>query len=893
MTHSTPHTGSGSQQILLRTKLFAPRVRPRAVARPRLVTRMTEGLAGKLTLISAPPGFGKTSLVAEWRSAEAGARVDLAWVSLDEADNDPTRFWTYVIAALETVRPGVGADALSVMHGSARSSVEALLMALINGMTEVQDDFVLALDDYHLIGAEPIHEGIAFLLEHLPPQAHLLLIARADPPLPLARLRARGDLLELRAKDLRFTPDEAAEFLGRVQGLALSGQDLADLTARTEGWVAGLQLVALSLQGLEDVSGFMAELMGSNRFIVDYLTEEVVHRQPAEVQRFLLETSVLERLSGPLCDAVTGRPGSQGLLEMLESGNLFTVAMDGERRWYRYHRLFADMLTARLLEQDPARVTGLYLRASEWYEQQGMMVEAVRAALNGGDHSRAAVLTERVGDELFQRGEIETLSSLIASLPDELVRSSPGLGLFHARALLTRNHVEAFEQRLKAAEAALEAREGERAGEEWVRGRILALKAIQTRLQGDISRSVLVAEQAVELLSTDDLGWRIAATMALAMSRLHSGHTRAAIESLLQVARLSESAGDLYQTALSICVRADLYAAQGDLRRAYETYQSALRLADGRGERLPCSGWALVGMAGLHLEWNELDEAHRLIMDGIERGRRNRHMDTLMRAYPVAARILEARGEAALDHPALAGIEQVLSSPLAVIREGLDAHRARIHLREGNLEEAIRLGRDVGRDLFLTGMFEPTVRARVTAADGRPREAVAILDEQLGAYEQAECMGLAVRVLTARAMVQSEGDHEGAVETLERAMTLGETAGFFRSFIEEGAPMVPLLRTAARRTAAPEFARRLLAAMGEEPDRPAPALQQPLVEPLSDREMEVLQLVADGLSNQEIADRAFIAVGTVKRHLHNILAKLEARDRKEALARARELGLLG
>ncbi|MDF2627219.1 MAG: ATP-dependent transcriptional regulator [Symbiobacteriaceae bacterium] len=899
MIQTTPQPGAGLQS-LLRTKLFAPRSRPRTVARPRLIARLTEGLQGRLTLIAAPPGFGKTSLVAAWRSGEPGDRTPLAWLSVDEGDNDPVRFWTYVAAALETVRSGAGADALSLLQATGRSlSMEAVLMALINGMAELPDDFVLALDDCHLIRAEPIHEGLAFLVEHLPPHAHLLLIARADPPLPLARLRARGDLVEVRAKDLRFTPEEAADLLVRVQGLALSAQEMQDLTARTEGWVAGLQLAALSLQGLEDVSGFMADLMGSNRFIVDYLAEEVLQRQPADMQRFLLQTSVLDRLSGPLCDAVTGRPESQALLERLESGNLFTVALDGERRWYRYHGLFADMLKARLLQQCPDEVPGLCVRASEWYEQQDMAVEAARAALAGGAYDRAARLIAGLGDAVMQRGEGETLRGLIESLPDEVVRASPGLCVFHARTLLIQMKIDAYLERLQAAEAALAGREGDPA----IRGRVAALKSFYARTQGDARRSLELAEAALALLPADDPGWRILATISLAAACHLTGQREKAGTALREVVRLSESAGDVYQTTLTTCLLAEFYGQQGALQRAWETYQAALQVGGGQGERMPCAGMAFVGMAGLHLEWGEPEAAERLVLEGVSRGLKGGHPDTQLRAYPVLAGILHARGESALNSPLLGELAQALGrGRFTVVGQIFDTLRARICLQEGQVGEAVRLGQHAGPDPFQgAALFDPTVYARLLAAQGRPEEAVAVLRGQLAVYEQTDAMGLAVQVLIAMAgACQAAGDAEAAVAALEQAMVRGEPAGFFRSFIDEGAPMVPLLRAAARGTAAPAFARRLLTAMGEEPERAAPGVQRPpqppaelLAEPLSDRETEVLLLVAEGLSNQEIADRAFIAVGTVKRHLHNILAKLEAKDRREALARARRLGLLG
>ena len=418
---------------ILATKLYIPPPRPKVVLRPRLIERLNEGLDRKLTLISAPAGFGKTTLVSEW---VAGSERPAAWLSLDEGDNDPTRFLTYLVAALQTIAPDIGEGVLSVLQSPQPPPTESILTALLNEITAVPDDFVLVLDDYHVIDARPVDAALTFLLEHLPPQMHLVITTREDPQLPLARLRARGQLTELRAADLRFTPSEAAAFLNEVMGLNLSAEDIAALETRTEGWIAGLQLAALSMRGREDVPGFIRAFAGDNRYIVDYLVEEVLQRQPERVRSFLLQTSILDRLSGPLCDAVTGQEEGNALLEALERGNFFVVPLDDRRHWYRYHHLFADVLHAHLMAEQPDQVPTLHRRASEWYEQHGSAADAIRHALAAEDFERAADLVELAVPAMRRSRQEATLLGWLKALPDELIQCRPVLSVAYAGTLL-------------------------------------------------------------------------------------------------------------------------------------------------------------------------------------------------------------------------------------------------------------------------------------------------------------------------------------------------------------------------------------------------------------------------------------------------------------------------
>ena len=421
---------------LLETKLYIPKWRPSLVSRPRLIERLDQGIERKLTLVSAPPGFGKTTVLTEWLAAAPSGGRPAAWVSVDQSDNDPALFWAYLITAVQTVQSGVGESALSLLHSPQPPPIESVLTTLINEINAIQDDFALILDDYHVIDAQPVHGSIAFLLDHLPPQMHLIISGRADPPLPLSRLRGRGELTELRASDLRFTSDEAAAFLNEVMDLDLVADDVAALEARTEGWIAGLQLAALSMRGREDVPGFISAFAGDDRYIVDYLVEEVLQRQPERVRSFLLQTSILDRLSGPLCDAVTDQEGSKGMLEALERANLFVVPLDNMRQWYRYHHLFADVLRAHSMEEQPDRVPTLHRRAAAWFEENGVAAGAIEQARAAGDHETVARLLAANYEEFERIGQHASISSWSASLPEEMVRNRPRLALIHAAAAL-------------------------------------------------------------------------------------------------------------------------------------------------------------------------------------------------------------------------------------------------------------------------------------------------------------------------------------------------------------------------------------------------------------------------------------------------------------------------
>jgi len=562
---------------LLETKLYIPKWRAGLVSRPRLIERLEQGIERKLTLVSGPAGFGKTTLLAEWLAATPASERPAAWISLDQSDNDPALFWAYFITALQAVQSGVGEITLSLLNSPHPPPTEALLTTLINEITTIPHEFVLVLDDYHVIDAQPVHSGITFLLDHLPLQMHLVIATRADPPLPLARLSGRGELTELRASDLRFTPDEVTAFLNKVMDLNLSPEDIATLEARTEGWIAGLQLAALSMQGEQDVSGFIEAFSGSHRYIIDYLAEEVLNRQSHSTRTFLLETSVLDRLAGSLCDAVTGRGDGQATLEMLEDSNLFLVPLDNERRWYRYHHLFGNSLRNRLHRGQPDQVPELHDRASRWYDDNGLIAEAISHALQAKDFVRTAYLVEQAARSMVARGEVTTLLAWLEALPGELIRSRPQLCLAHSRVLFVLGKLDEAELRLLDVEAGCEAASSphERAELEAIPGEVAAVRALIAHVQEDTPRAIELSHLALESLPQDNLHLRGLITMTLGLVYRLSGDIAAARRAYSEAVTINQQTGHALTAMVSLAGLAQLQVLEGHLDQAAGIYEQA------------------------------------------------------------------------------------------------------------------------------------------------------------------------------------------------------------------------------------------------------------------------------------------------------------------------------
>ncbi len=808
-------------------------------------------------------------------------------------------------------------------------STESILTALLNEITTIPDNFVLVLDDYHVIDAKPVDNALTFLLEHLPPQMHLVIATREDPHLPLARLRARGQLTELRVADLRFTPAEAAEFLNQVMGLNLSAEDVATLETRTEGWIAGLQLAALSMQGHQDVPGFIRAFAGDHRYIVDYLVEEVLQRQPEPVRSFLLQTAILDRLNGPLCDAVTGQEEGNARLEALERGNFFVVPLDDKRHWYRYHHLFADVLRMHLMAEQPDQVSTLHRRASEWYEQNGSAADAIRHALAAEDFERAADLVELAVPAIRRSRQEATVTVLgwLKALPDELVHFRPVLSVHYAWALLGSGELEGVEARLRDAERWLdttadmserpEASSAEMVvvdEEEFRRlpGMIAIFRAAHALALGDVPDTVKYARRALDLAPEDDHLMRGGAASLLGLAYWASGDLEAAHRTYADGMARVQLAGNITNAISSTIALADIRIAQGRLHEAMSTYEQALRLATEQGEPvLRGTADLYVGMSELHREHNDLNAATQHLLRSKELGERTGLPQNRYRWCVAMARIREAQGDldGALD--LLHEAERLYMRDFSPNVRPVAALKTRVWVAQGRLGEALGWAREQGLsvedDLSYLREFEHITLARVLLAryksdraDRSILEAMGLLERLLKAAEEGGRTGSAIEILVLQALAhQVQGDIPAALKPLQQALTLAEPEGYVRMFVDEGPPMAQLLLEAAVRGIMPDYTGKLLAAFeaeqlrsaGESP-LPTPPASQPLIEPLSQRELEVLRLFKTELSGPEIARELVIALSTVRTHTKSIYSKLNVNNRRAAVKRAEELDLI-
>jgi LuxR family maltose regulon positive regulatory protein len=886
---------------LLRTKLYAPRVTRELVDRPRLA-----GHVGRpaLLLVSAPAGFGKSTLLAQLLSGGTGSSV--AWLSLDAGDSDPATYWAYVLAALRTAVPGLGVQAQDLLD-SRGAPITSVLTSLLNELAASQEEVVLVLDDYHVIHDPAIHEAMTFLVDHLPPQLRLVVATRSDPPLPLPRLRARGELVEVRAADLRFTEQETAAYFDAM-GLSLSAPEVSTLEDRTEGWAAALQLAALSLQDRADTAGFIDGFAGDDRHVVDYLVEEVVHRQPEAVRDFLLRTSVLPRLSGPLADAVTGRTDGRAMLATLDRDNLFLVPLDDQRRWYRYHHLFADMLQARLLDELPGETPELHRRASAWHEQDGDIGAAIEHALAAGDAERAAGLVEAVRPAMTKERREAQLRRWMEALPDEVYARRPVLANGYVGALMSTGETRGAEQRLRLAERWVERAGTTPSGElpdgllvasqdEWHRlpGWVKIHRAGLALMAGDVAATMQHAQDAIAVLQPgDDLGHG-AATALMGLARWRTGDVAGAEAAYAETIRRFELVGHVADILGCAVTLADLQLAQGRLTDAERTYRDALALTV-RPPATTVRGTPdmHVGLSEILNERGDLDDAREQLRLAQALGDHLGLPKHPHRRRIAEAAILTADGDLDGALTLLDEAEQVYDLDFSPDARPLGAIRARVWIRQGRPDLA--LGWAEARDLSVQDEpgylreFEHVTLARALLAQGDDR-AAGLLERLLAAAEAGGRCGSVLEIAALLALArQRTGDQDAATAALARALELAEPEGYARIFTDEGPAMESLLGVAARRGLAPAYVARLRRAPGRAPAEPQ--LPGALVDPLSDRELDVLRLLASELNGPEIARHLVVSLNTVRTHTKNIYAKLGVGSRRAAVRRGEQLGLL-
>lgn len=892
---------------IIKTKINPPTFKRNLVLRNRITAGLSEGIQrGRiLTLVSAPAGFGKTTLVGEWIN---GSDIPTAWISLDESDSNPVRFLTYLVAALQTLIAGVGDSVLAALQSSQPVSPKELLITLLNELDSTEDNFLLVLDDYHAIDSNAVDELLTFFVEHMPSSMHLVITTREDPALPLARLRARNQLTEVRAADLRFTEREAADFLNQVMGLNLSAEDIAVLETRTEGWIAGLQLAALSMQGKADTSEFIRSFSGANQFVLDYLLEEVLHKQPEALQGFLLSTSILNRLNGSLCDALFQGENisAQEMLEALERDNLFVIPLDNERRWYRYHHLFRDLLRQRLSQKHGRdEIAEMHIRASEWFEREGDIGEAFHHAISAADVERAARLLESnwLGmDETFQTG---TWLGWVNQLPVSVRRLRPVLLTQMGWAHMDAGNPEASESCLQEADASLKnplealvivEAEQFRA----LPARIAIARAFNASVQGRFADTLRYAETALDLIPDDQPFLQAQAASLLSTSNWATGDLETANEYMSDFVNASLNAGNIMFAIASSFSKATILVIQGRLRDAMPVYHSALELAATHGVE-DFTAQHHLGLGLLYYEMGEDERAAPHLQKAFALGDQTSTVDWAYNKRCAQAYLKESEGDldAALhlwDEAARAYVR----TPIPDLRP-VEAMKAHIYLRQNRIDKAQAWAHKSGLSLHSAPdylhEFGRLILAKIILADSPNKQQIMdvlkMLDGQLKLAQKQNRLRSQIEILSLQAFThQTVGENAQAASALEQALQLAEPEGYLRFFIDTDKPITELL-SKIKVGYLQNYTKRILAKLVPQNDiQPSSFIIQPLIDPLSERELEVLRLIAQGLSNQEITQKLVVALSTVKGHNLRIFAKLQAKSRTEAVARARELGLI-
>ena len=906
---------------ILATKLYIPSPRPKMVVRSRLLEQLNAGLYRKLTLIAAPAGFGKTTLTSEW---VANCQQPVAWLSLDEGDNDLNHFLVYFVTALQTIQPNMGKAILEILQGPPPVPTESVLAPLLNEIANIPENFTLVLDDYHLINEASIDEVLTFLLDHLPPQMHLVIVTREEPDLPLARLRVRDQLTEFRVADLRFTATETADFLNHSMGFSLSPADIEALEKRTEGWIAGLQLAALALRGSlqqqKDAHLFIQSFTGSHRFVFDYLVEEILQQQPEAVQTFLLNTSILERMCAPLCKAILGelQENGQTTLEYLERANLLIVPLDDARQWYRYHPLFAEVLQTRLHKEQPNKVADLHRQAYQWYEQNHLRAEAIRHALAAQDFEQAANLIE-LEWSVIRRSCFRSPMwlSWVSDLPSELVQVRPVLCVGYAWELLNFGEVAAAEEQMQFAERWLESEhtineQADKADQQMVvvnkaefpslRGVLANARAYHAQAVGDVTRTVKYAQQVLSLVAEDDHYTRGIANSFLGLAAWTEGDLEAACAFISQCIASLKLAGNMLFAIHGSLFVADIQAAQGRLRKAIAICDESLQLATQFEPPLQGTANVYLGLSEFFYEQGNLEAARDYLSKGKAVSESAALPDWQYRFFLYQARMRQAQGNLDAALACLADAERLHYVVPVPDVHPIAAMKARVWLAQGKLDDVrawvAERPLSLDDDLHYLREFEHFVLARLLVANGRSSlNPHPLLNRLLKAAEAGKRTRSIIEILLLQTLAHhTQNNTSAALIALQQALTLAEPEGYVQLFVDEGQPIHQLLRQLQLKCEPMKaYVQKLLTAFtGSEP---TPVLNsspmaQPLLEPLSQRELEILQLVADGLSNRQISERLFLALSTVKGHNRRIFDKLQVKRRTEAVARARELGVL-
>lgn len=894
---------------ILATKIYIPRPHPGSVSRARLIDRLNTGTHGKLTLISAPAGFGKTTLVTEWI---ANDERPVAWFSLDQDDSDPVRFLTYVVSALQTIVPGIGVDIVNLLASPSPPPIDSLLTPLINELATISHEIFLVLDDYHIIDSQAIDSALTFLIDHQPPQMHLIITTREDPRLPLARLRARRQLTEIRVADLRFTTDESSEFLNNVMELNLSSTDVVALEKRTEGWIAGLQLSAISIQGQADKAAFIESFTGSHRYIMDYLLEEVLSQQTEEIRQFLLQTSILDRLNGELCDAVTGQTGSHATLEQLEKRNLFVVTLDHSLQWYRYHHLFSDLLRHRLQKTQAALLQTLHRRAAFWYENHTSIEQAIQHYIKARDHASAVTLIERVGLTMINDNQWTQLPRWLTQLPDTVIQASILLRTFHAWYQFRNSQEIVSEKDLQDIENALDSNASSGnmnpAQIQELQGQVATMRSYIALHNLEFARSIELAHRALDLLSKESTT-RGHNVIILGHAYFRSDNIKEALKAYTEAKNISDRIGNTYQQIAAMSNLGRMEFIQAHLKKALKIFQDVIDMSVERKEQgkpqFSVIGYIYIHKSRCLYQLNQLESALACVQEALRIAAQYNRPDIIIEGYTMLVRIHSAQGDFDIAYSTLQQLDKLLRNPQVDMsqRYETDIGRICLWLTQGLNLEARRWAEE--RKLSLADeigfvhdpeyiLFAYILISEITPNFPNISDVLNLLNRLL---EKAETSGridevLEIYCLSALAHY-SYGEIETALPVLSRALSIAESEGYIRVFVDYGSKMVQLLYEAVKQGIYPEYCSELLKSFPNENDTDnSDRVQSQLSDPLSERELEILRLVAEGLSNREIGERLFLALDTIKGHNRRIYAKLDVRRRTEAIARARDLGLL-